>query len=198
MEQPTNDSGFIATRTIEDRIVALGAEIAKYYAQREGQLLVIGLLKGSFIFLADLVRRIQRPLTVDFIIVQSNNGGKKPKDLGSKHDPLHISYMPPPHNIRGRHVLVVDDIMDSGNTLTQVCQALQRSEPRSVQTCVLLNRVTGAERLVTPGERFQDAGGLPYPRFIGFNITHSAFVVGYGLDRDEELRHLPYIMRVPT
>lgn len=181
------NSGFISAHTIADRVVDLGEEITAYYKPLGGKLLIIGLLKGSFMFMADLVRHVQCPLTIDFMIVQSRGRGKAPADLADRAGWLAVHYAP--RNLQGHHVLVVDDIRDSGTTLSHVCNILQKQEPTSLQACILLNRMTDAERLL-------DGGQLAYPRFIGFNITHPGFVVGYGLDQQEHMRHLPYIMRI--
>ncbi len=169
------NAGFLSRGSIANRVRELGTEIAKHYRVTEGRLLIIGLLKGSFIFLADLVRTIQVPHKVDFMIVSSYGTGTQ----SSGRVDLHYT----PKGLQDYHVLVVADVLDSGTTLTRVCEVLREQRPRSLEACVLINKNT-------------DAGRLTHPRFIGFNVTAPGFLVGYGMDYAEAHRHLPYVMRL--
>ena len=152
------------------RVAELAADIDRDYAGREPML--ISVLRGSFVFMADLVRQIHLPCTVDFMAVSSYGAGtassgqvKIVKDLSD--------------NIEGRDVLVVEDILDSGNTLSYLLQLLQARKPASVRLCTLLDKPS---RRVKPVEL----------HYAGFSIP-DYFVVGYGLDYAEKYRNLPYI-----
>ncbi len=169
------NSGFISRGTIADRVRDLGTEIRAHYEHKEEPLVIVGLLKGAFIFMADLVRHIHHPLSVDFMIVSSY--GNEQKSSGW----VKLKYTPT--DLQDKHILVVDDILHTGTTLRRVCQILQDQRPKSLEACVLLNRNT-------------DAGRLLHPLFVGFNLTHTGFLVGYGLDDAEGKRNLPYIMRL--
>jgi len=156
--------------TIAARVRDLGAEITAAYP--DGDLLVLGLLKGSFIFLSDLVRQIVRPLQVDFLVAASYGEGT----VSSGH--VRLLY-DPETRLEGRDILLVEDIVDSGRTLAVLTNLLAARHPRSVEICALLHK-----RIATH---------LPHdPRFVGFDAPHE-FLVGYGLDHAENFRHLPYI-----
>lgn len=159
---------------IAARLQTMGAEIAEYYSSegRDGEeLLVLGLLKGSFIFLADLVRNIPIPLQVDFLMASSYGSGTV-----SSGD-VKLLYNPRA-DMKGRNVLVVEDIIDSGNTLARLVPLLQNREPASVEVCALLHK-----RIVALD---------PPARWVGFDAPRD-FLVGYGLDYSENFRHLPFI-----
>lgn len=159
-----------SAETIAARVTDMGREITAHYPADE-PLLVLGLLKGSFIFLADLVREIDRPLHIDFLVAASYGSGKVSSGT------LELLY-DPRAGFEGRHVLVVEDIIDSGNTLERLLPALAARRPRSLELCSLLHK-----RLVhLPTE----------PRWVGFDAP-SDFLVGYGLDYSEDFRHLPFI-----
>jgi hypoxanthine phosphoribosyltransferase len=155
---------------IGDRVRAMGREITAHYPAGE-KLLVLGLLKGSFIFLADLVRTIQLPLQVDFLVASSyGNDTLSSGDVRLLYDP--------DTSFEGRHLLIVEDIIDSGNTLRRLVPLLEGREPRSLEICALLHkRITTMEREA---------------RWVGFDCPNE-FVVGYGLDHAENFRHLPFI-----
>jgi hypoxanthine phosphoribosyltransferase len=155
--------------TIRSRVAELGREITAAYP--DGDLLVIGTLKGSFVFLADLVRRIDRPLQVDFLVASSY--GKGTVSSGE----VQLVYQPATP-LTGRHILLVEDIIDSGRTLASLVERLRSRDPRSLAICALLDK-----RIATP---------LPETRFVGF-VAPTRFLVGYGLDHAEDFRHLPYI-----
>ena len=155
----------IAARTRE-----MGAEITAAYP--DGELLVLGLLKGSFIFLADLVRTIERPAQVDFLVASSYGSGTK--SSGN----VRLVY-DPETDLAGKHILLVEDIVDSGRTLQRLVELLGTRRPRSLEICALLHK--------------HIAEHLTYPvRYVGFDAPHE-FLVGYGLDHAENFRHLPFI-----
>jgi hypoxanthine phosphoribosyltransferase len=155
---------------IATRVREMGDEIAQAYP--DGDLLVLGLLKGSFIFLSDLVREIRRPLQIDFLVAASYG------DSTASSGTVKLVY-DPETELRGKHILLVEDIVDTGRTLNRLMDLLQARKPRSVEICALLHKHVAAE--------------LRYPtRFVGFDAPNE-FLVGYGLDHAENFRHLPYI-----
>lgn len=156
--------------TIAARVRELGREITAAYP--EGDLLVLGLLKGSFIFLSDLVRRIERPLQVDFLVAASYGEGT----MSSGN--VRLLY-DPETKLAGRHILLVEDIIDTGKTLNRLVALLRGRRPESLEICALLHKHV-AEQLALAA------------RFVGFEAPR-AFLVGYGLDHAENFRHLPYI-----
>jgi hypoxanthine phosphoribosyltransferase len=156
--------------SIAARVAELGEEIARYYATSE-DLLVLGVLKGSFIFMADLVRSIDRPLQIDFLIASSYGSGK----VSSGEVSLSLD---PRTRVLGRDILLVEDIVDGGGTLDRLLPLLEGMEPKSLEVCVLLHkRSTALKR---------------EPRWVGFDAPQD-FLVGYGLDHAEAYRHLPFI-----
>jgi hypoxanthine phosphoribosyltransferase len=155
---------------IADRVAALGRDIAEAFP--DGELLALGLLKGSFMFTADLVRHIPRPLQVDFIVAGSYGAGT----ISSGN--VRLLY-DPETNMEGKHVLLVEDIVDSGRTMQKLVDLLATRRPRSLQICALLHKHI-AEHLEHP------------VRFVGFDAPNE-FLVGYGLDHAENFRHVPYI-----
>jgi hypoxanthine phosphoribosyltransferase len=155
---------------IAARVAEMGRDIGRHYAGRD-DLLVLGLLKGSFIFLADLVRTIDRPLHVDFLIAASYGAGRVPRGrVESLYDPA--------VRIRDRHVVLVEDIVDRGSTIGSVLPRLEEQGPASLELCVLLHK----RRVRLQRE----------PRWVGFDAPPE-FLVGYGLDHAENFRHLPFI-----
>ena len=155
---------------LERRVAELGAQIDADYAGKEPML--ISVLRGSFIFMADLMRHITLPCKVDFMAVSSYGAGtsssgqvKIVKDLSE--------------DIEGRDIIVVEDILDSGNTLSYLLQILKARHPASIRLCTLLDKPS---RRVKPVE----------VQYCGFSIP-DYFVVGYGLDYDERYRNFPYI-----
>jgi hypoxanthine phosphoribosyltransferase len=156
--------------TIAAKVAELGAEITGAYP--DGDLLVLGLLKGSFIFLSDLVRTIERPVQVDFLVASSYGDGKVSKgEVRLLYDPK--------TRLEGKHILLVEDIIDTGRTLQRLMGLLAARKPRSLAICALLDKglATELRREV---------------RFVGFRAP-PAFLVGYGLDHAENFRHLPFI-----
>ncbi len=156
--------------TIAARVQALGAEITEAYP--DGDLLVLGLLKGSFIFLSDLVRQIERPIQVDFLVASSYGDSKVSSGT------VRLLY-DPETRLEGKHILVVEDIIDTGKTLQRLMALLRARRPRSLAICTLLDKQLAIEV-------------RPELRFIGFRAP-PAFLVGYGLDHAENYRHLPFI-----
>jgi hypoxanthine phosphoribosyltransferase len=155
---------------IAARVRALGREITAAYPR--GDLLVLGLLKGSFIFLSDLVRRIERPLQVDFLVAASYGADAVSSgNVRLLYDPETI--------LRGKHILLVEDIIETGRTINRMAALLRGRGPESLKICALLHKRT-AEHLEL------DAA------FVGFDAPRE-FLVGYGLDHAEDFRHLPYI-----
>jgi hypoxanthine phosphoribosyltransferase len=157
-------------QAIAGRVAELGREITSAYP--DGDLLVLGLLKGSFIFLSDLVRQIDRPLQVDFLVAASYGSGTESSGE------VRLLY-DPETELAGRHILLVEDIIDTGRTLERLMDLLRARRPRSLEICALLHKHV-AEHLTHEA------------RFIGFDAPR-AFLVGYGLDHAENFRHLPYI-----
>jgi hypoxanthine phosphoribosyltransferase len=155
---------------LEQRVRELGEEITRAYP--DGDLLVLGLLKGSFIFLSDLVREIRRPLQIDFLAAASYGSAMESSGRVS------LLY-DPETELRGKHILLVEDIVDSGRTLNTLMGLLEARQPRSLAVCALLHK--------------HQATALRYPTpFVGFAAPQE-FLVGYGLDHAEDFRHLPYI-----
>jgi hypoxanthine phosphoribosyltransferase len=155
--------------TIAARVRELGAAITTAYP--EGELLVLGLLKGSFIFLSDLVRTIERPVQVDFLVASSYGNDKVSSGT------VRLLY-DPETRLEGKHILLVEDIIDTGKTLQRLMGLLAARKPGSLAICALLDK-----QLVAP---------RPELKFIGFKAP-PAFLVGYGLDHAENYRHLPFI-----
>ena len=157
--------------TIHRRVEEVGEAIAAAYPPDE-ELLLVGLLKGSFIFVGDLVRAIARPLQVDFLVASSYGSGttssgevRLQKDLDAP--------------LQGRDVIIVEDIVDTGLTLHYLQDVLRARDPKSLRTACLLSK---------PSRRKVDVK----VEYIGFEIEDK-FVVGYGLDHAGQFRHLPFI-----
>ena len=158
------------SEVIAARVRELGRKITDAYPDNE--LLVLGLLKGSFIFLSDLVRQIQRPLQVDFLVATSYG------DATVSSGTVRLVY-DPETTLEGKNILLVEDIVDSGRTLSRLLDLLSERRPRSLEVCALLHKHV--------------AEHLRYPtKFVGFDAPNE-FLVGYGLDHAENFRHLPYI-----
>lgn len=156
---------------IASRVKEMGREITDHYPEGE-DVLLLGLLKGSFIFLGDLVRCIRRPIHVDFLVAASYGAGTTSSgDVKLLYDPS--------APVEGAHLVVVEDIVDSGTTLNQLVGSLAARKPASLEVCALLHKHV--------------AEGLDWePRWVGFDAPNE-FLVGYGLDHAEDFRHLPFI-----
>jgi hypoxanthine phosphoribosyltransferase len=155
---------------LQHRVRQLGAEITKDYEGKE--LLLVGVLKGAIFFLSDLMRKIDVPCEVDFMAVASYGSATDTSGIVRILKDLDAT-------IEGRHVLIVEDIVDSGLTLQYLLRTLQARNPASLEVCALLTK---------PDRRKVE---LP-ARYIGFEIPDK-FAVGYGLDHAERYRNLPYI-----
>jgi hypoxanthine phosphoribosyltransferase len=155
---------------LQSRIAELGEEVSADYAGRD--LLLIGVLKGAVFFMADLMRHLTVPCEIDFMAVSSYGASTDSSGVVRILKDLDI-------NIEGRHVLVVEDIIDSGLTLSYLMRNLESREPATLEVCALMTK---------PERREID---LPV-RYVGFEIPNR-FVIGYGLDFAERYRNLPYV-----
>jgi hypoxanthine phosphoribosyltransferase len=162
----------ISSEDIAKRVKELGHEINTHYQNSDKELVLVGLLRGSVLFMADLCRAIDKPHELDFMTASSYAKGtvssgdvKILKDLDS--------------SIAGKDVLIVEDIIDSGRTLAKVMEMLQTREPNSIEICTLVSK---------PSRREIE---LPV-KFLGFEVE-DRFIVGYGLDYEQKYRHLPFI-----
>lgn len=160
----------LSTEQIQEKVKQMGKEIAKDYIDKN--LFVIGVLKGSSIFMADLVRAIEIPLAFDFMAVSSYGTSSKSSGVVRINKDLETS-------IEGKDVLIIEDIIDSGLTLSYLVENLKSRNPASLQIATLLNK---------PERRKVEVA----VRYCGFDIADK-FVVGYGLDYAETYRNLPFI-----
>ena len=160
----------IGEQELQTRIRELGEEVSADYAGRD--LLMIGVLKGAVFFLADLMRHVTVPCEIDFMAISSYGASTDSSGVVRILKDLDI-------NIEGRNVLIVEDIIDSGLTLSYLMRNLESREPASLEVCCLLTK---------PGRREVD---VPV-RYVGFEIPNK-FVIGYGLDFAERYRNLPYV-----
>ncbi len=155
---------------IAGRVRELGGDVTEYYDG--GELLLLGTLKGSFMFMADLVRSIPRLHQLEFIVAASY--GKGVTSSG------HVRLLYDPQAVfEGKHVLLIEDIVDSGATLNRLVRLLRTRDPLSLEICTLLHKHVAPDLLLEP-------------RFVGFDAP-ADFLVGYGLDYAEQYRHLPFI-----
>ena len=168
MEQDIQEILF-SQAALERRVKELAGELRRDYAHKAP--LVVGILRGSFVFMADLVRHSDFPLTLDFMAASSYHGAQSSGKVNIQLD-LH-------DDIAGRDVLLVEDILDTGNTLSKLVAELRSRNPASLKLCVLLDK---------PDRRTQPIQA----DYVGFTIP-DAFVVGYGLDYEQQYRNLPYI-----
>ena len=157
---------------LQEMVARLGREITEAYWDSANELVVVGLLRGSFIFMADLVREVKCPLTTDFMTVSSYGDGTV-----SSGDVKVV--MDLDESITGRDVLLVEDIVDTGNTFSKVIALLQHRRPASLKVCTLLNKPSRREVDVTID-------------FCGQEIE-DLFVCGYGLDFAQKYRNVPYV-----
>ena len=162
------------TEEIAERVMEMGAEIGAYYGP-DSDILVLGLLTGSFIFLADLVRRIDLPLHVDFLVASSYGAGTTSSGT------VQMLYNPTAP-IEGRHLILVEDIVDSGRTINELTIALRARNPASIELCALLHKHVATDLILEP-------------KWCGFDAPHE-FLVGYGLDHAEDFRHLPFVASI--
>ncbi len=168
--QTTNKELVLDSQTIQNRILEMGREISQDYQDKE--LVVIGVLKGAFIFMADLVRTISIPLATDFIQVSSY--GNSSASSGK------ITLVSSPsHSVKGSHVLLVEDIIDTGLTMQWLADHFSEQGAASVRICSLIDKA----------ERREHQINIDY---LGFSIPRG-FLIGYGLDFEEKYRNLPQI-----
>lgn len=161
----------IDEKTLQNRVRDLGQQISRDYAGQE--LLLICILRGGVIFLVDLMRQITVPHGVDFMAVSSYGAGSR-SSTGNVRLSLDLQT-----NIEGKHVLLVEDIIDSGHTISHVLEMLSTRQPKSLKVCALLDKADRREVEVPIDYR-------------GFDIADK-FVFGYGLDLDELYRNLPFV-----
>ena len=155
---------------IQKKIEELAATLSKEYAGKNP--IFVGVLKGVFMFFGDMLKRITVPCQVDFMWISSYRGTES-SYMDVKRD---IS-----GDIKGRHIVILEDIFDTGNSLDYTYKYLQSKNPASIKICTLLDKPEGRNPAVTL-----------VPDYVGFTIPN-AFVVGYGLDYNEHYRNLPYV-----
>lgn len=171
MTEPTFEAILLSTEQIQRRVSELGEEISRDYP-RDADLHLVCVLKGAFMFLGDLIRVLDRPLTIDFMAVSSYA-----KETTSSGEVRLVKDLDT--GLQGRNVVIVEDIVDTGLTLSYLQEILRARAPRSLRTACLLNK---------PSRRLVEVE----VDYIGFTIE-DRFVVGYGLDYGEKYRNLPYI-----
>ena len=161
----------ISEQEIQDTVARLGEQITKDY-EGEDNLLLIGVLKGAFVVMADLSRRIRLPVEFDFMAISSYGAATKTSGVVRILKDLD-------HEIEGRNVLLVEDIVDSGLTLSYLLKNLRTRRPKSLEVCALMQKT--------------EVQQVPLDiRYRGFEIP-PVFVIGYGLDYGERFRNLPYV-----
>ncbi|HAK87838.1 MAG: hypoxanthine phosphoribosyltransferase [Nitrospirae bacterium GWC2_46_6] len=160
---------FLTTEQIHEKVIELADRISKDYSGKE--ILAIGILKGSFMFFADLIRALKTPVTLDFIIAASYL-----KTTSTGEIKIHYDIR---EEVKGKHVLLIDDIIDTGISLNYIRERILSKGPASLKICTLLDKK----------ERRETDVPMDY---IGFEIPNQ-FFVGYGLDYDNNYRNLPYI-----
>lgn len=165
----------ISEQEVKARVAELGRQISEHYRDSGSDMVLVGLLRGSFIFMADLCRALEVSHEVDFMTASSYGSG-----TSSTRDVKILKDLD--EDIRGKDVLIVEDIIDSGNTLSRVSEILRLREPKSLAICTLLDKPSRRE--------------VPVPvEWVGFSIPDE-FVVGYGIDYAQHYRHLPFIGKV--
>ena len=160
----------LSEEELHTRVSELGAQLSRDYEGKN--LLMVSVLKGSVVFMADLMRAISQPAEIDFMVVSSYGSGVKSSGVVKIVKDLDI-------NLQGKDILIVEDILDSGMTLDYIKGMLQDRNPSSIRICTLLDK---------PARRKADLQA----DYVGFTVPDE-FVVGYGLDYDERYRNLPYI-----
>lgn len=160
----------ISKEKVEARIAELAKQIEKDYADKD--LVCVGLLKGSVVFMADLIKSINLDLKIDFMKVSSYGSGTDSTGIVKILKDVDL-------NLEGKDVLIVEDIIDTGLTIVSVKDLLNKKLPKSIKVCTLLDK---------PSRRKVDVKG----EYVGFEIPDE-FVVGYGLDFDEKYRNIPFI-----
>ena len=166
-----NISVHLTEEQLNERIAEIGAAITEKFKGESVYLICI--LKGSIFFTTELAKRIQLPMTIDFMSVSSYGSGTESSGVVEIKKDLE-------HSIEGENVIVVEDIIDSGNTLSRLLKELDRRNPKSLTICTLLDK---------PDRRVVDDVNVDYTGFV----IPDKFVVGFGLDYDQRFRNLPYI-----
>ena len=161
----------LSQEQLQNRIQELGEELTRDYTDKDP--VIVGVLKGVVVFYADMIRQIKVPCQMSFMTVSSYSGTDSTGSIQVKQD---VSA-----DIKGRHVLILEDIFDTGNSLDFTYRHLQAMEPASLKICTLLDK---------PARR--KPGITLKPDYVGFTIP-DAFVVGYGLDYNEHYRNLPFV-----
>ena len=161
----------LTEQQIQDKIRELGRILTEEYKDKDP--VVVGVLKGVVVFYADMIRQIKVPCQMDFMWISSYAGTSSTGQMQVRRD---VSC-----DIKGRHVLILEDIFDTGNSLDFTCKHLMSKEPASLKICTLLDK---------PERR--KPGITVVPDYVGFTIPNE-FVVGYGLDFNEHYRNLPYV-----
>ncbi|UCC61153.1 MAG: hypoxanthine phosphoribosyltransferase [Dehalococcoidia bacterium] len=161
-------STLITKEEIENRVAELAAEIREDYLGKNP--LLLGILKGSFVFMSDLIRKLNIPLEIEFIRLSSYGAGKEPSNRIRL---VHGINVP----LKDRHVLIIEDIVDTGLTVRYLHDYLNRKRPSSIKLCTLFDK---------PSRRVVDVT----VDYLGFKVPDT-FVVGYGIDFDEKFRYLP-------
>ncbi len=170
LDDPNLGGVVVSEEALQERIAALGRQITEDYAGRAP--LLVGVLKGAFVFMSDLARAIDLPVEFDFMAVSSYGSATKTSGVVRIVKDLDI-------DLSDRHVIIVEDIVDSGLTLTYLRKNLKARNPASLEVCALLVREGRQKR-------------SPTLKYVGFTIP-PAFVIGYGLDVGERYRNLPYV-----
>ncbi|WWO97800.1 MAG: hypoxanthine phosphoribosyltransferase [Candidatus Dasytiphilus stammeri] len=171
----SNVEPILSQQIIKDRVIKLGQDISKYYKNSNNKLILVGLLTGSFIFIADLCRELTIAHEIDFMIVSSY--GNQKKSSGNVQICKDLDY-----NIYGKDVLIIEDIIDSGKTLKTIYEMLLLRAPSSLLICTLLDKPKRREVHINA-------------YWVGFEIDDE-FVVGYGIDYAQCYRYLPYIGKI--
>ncbi len=161
---------FISKQKLSMRVKYLGKEISEHY-KNESEIIILSILKGSFIFVADLVREIKTPCKLDFLIASSYQGKSSTGKIKLKSE-LNM-------DLKNKNILILEDIIDTGLSLNFIVNALKKKKPKSIKICTLLLK--------------KEKHKFKHPiDFVGFEIEDE-FVIGYGLDYNEEYRNLDYI-----
>lgn len=161
----------ITEEQLRTRIEELGRQLTQDYAGKNP--IIVGVLKGVVVFYADMVRKIKVPCQMDFMWLSSYAGSSSTGKIVVKQDVT--------ADVKGRHVLILEDIYDTGNSLDFTCRHLMAKQPASLKICTLLDKPERRK----PGITLK-------PDYVGFTVPN-AFVVGYGLDYNEQYRNLPYV-----
>lgn len=160
---------FLTSEQIQAKVISLADQISRDYAGKE--ILAVGILKGSFMFFADLIRALKIPVTVDFLIASSYQKSSTTGDVTIHYDIR--------EQVKGKHVLLIDDIIDTGISLNHIRDQILSKWPESLKICILLDKK--ARRITNV-----------HIDYKGFEIPNN-YIVGYGLDYDNSYRNLPYI-----